>query len=167
MAYSLIHFFRAFSLRHYLTGGLFRSNEPTVALVLAAEQVTALVMRGPQVLGYENDLGNLPGRPPVPGSVRDVGPPVNRTFTSKLLGRWRARGAAQYVMLPELAVGDLYCNAHNVSSLRETDAQGLLESLTEEPRQVFGAWDETREFRWAVLSPGLRLCQAAFDGRDT
>ncbi|HEY0791979.1 MAG TPA: hypothetical protein VGD78_13020 [Chthoniobacterales bacterium] len=166
MAYSLIHFVRAFPLRYYLGGGLFRNGEPMVAVVLAAEQVSALVMCGPQVLGYEKGLDNLPDRPPVPGSVRDVGPSVSRTFTAKLLGRWRARGAAQYVMLPELAVGDLYCNAHSVSSLRENDAQSLLESLAEDPRQVFGAWDEIREFRWAVLSPGLKLCEGSFDARE-
>lgn len=163
MGYSLFHFLRHFPWKYYLSGGLFRANEPVIALILSPAQSPALVVRGRYALWYENDAAVMPDAPPLPESGLDTRLSSGRTFSTKLLARGRAKSPARYVLIPELTVNDLYCNVHRVDTLRESSAHVLLENLQEDPRQVFGAWDETRAFRWAILSTGLEPLHGSLD----
>ena len=105
----------------------------------------------------------MPDAPPSPESGLEPGPSSGRSFSTKLLARGRTKNPARYVLLPELTVNDFYCNVHRVDSLRESSTEVLLENLQEDPRQVFGAWDEPRTFRWAVLSTDLELLHGTLD----
>jgi hypothetical protein len=67
--------------------------------------------------------------------------------------------------VPDLTISDLYCNVHGTANLRELDVETLLESLYEDPRQVFGSWDESRQFRWEVFNSHLAAIQGSFDRR--
>lgn len=163
MGYSLVHFLRHFPWKYYLCGGLFRTNEPVIAVILSPAQSPALVTRGRHVLWYENDVAVMADRPPSPESGLEAGLSPGRSFSAKLLARGRTKNPARYVLLPELAVNDFYCNVHRVDGLRESSTEVLLESLQEDPRQVFGAWDEPRAFRWAILSTELELLQGTLD----
>jgi hypothetical protein len=167
MGYSLVHFLRHFPWKYYLCGGLFRAHEPVIAVILSPAQSPALVARGRRALWYEGDAAMMPDAPPAPESGLDSGLPAGRSFSAKLLARGRAKSPARYVLLPELAVNDFYCNVHRVDSLRESSAEGLLENLQEDPRQVFGAWDEARPFRWAILSTDLELLHGMLDRRHS
>jgi len=71
------------------------------------------------------------------------------------------------VLLPDCTVSDLYCNVHLVPNLRESTVEGILESLAEEPRQVIGAWDEARPFRWAVLDATLKPVTGHLEGKHS
>ncbi len=156
MEYSLSHFLRHFPWRHYLTGGLFCSGGPTVAVLTTSRASPALIMRGSQALWFEDDAAVLPDAPPAPAVDGEPAFGNGRSFTAKLLARGRAKGSARYLFLPELTANDFYCNVHGVANLPELSVEALLESLREDPRQVFGAWDETREFRWAIVSSELQ-----------
>ncbi|MBV8901821.1 MAG: hypothetical protein JOY92_17105 [Verrucomicrobia bacterium] len=165
MGYSLVHFLRHFPWKYYLSGGLFRTNEPVIAVILSPAQSPALVARGRYALWYENDVAMMPDAPPSPESGLDPGLSSGRSFSTKLLARGRAKSPARYVLLPELTVNDFYCNVHRVDALHESNAEVLLENLQEDPRQVFGAWDEARAFRWAVLSTDLEPLHGTLDRR--
>ncbi|MBV9490645.1 MAG: hypothetical protein JO069_13125 [Verrucomicrobia bacterium] len=166
MSYSLVHFLRHFPWKYYLSGGLFRFNQPTIAVMLGSKGAPALVTRGQDVLWYEDDLAAVPDGPPMPSPMpagRDAAVSAGRSFSAKLLARCRLKSPPRYVLLPELSVNDFYCNVHRVASLRESEVESLLENLQEDPRQVLGAWDEPRDFRWAVLSTDLSLLTGNLD----
>jgi hypothetical protein len=164
MGYSLTHYIRNFPLRYYLSGGLVRAEEPVVSFFLAPENSAVLLTRRHQVIGYESDIADLPDGPPIAGSVREtLG--VQRSFSSKLLARWRTKGSPRFIFAPDLGSYDFYCNVHSLSNLRELSAESLLEALQEEPRQVIGSWDESRSFRWAVFDSGLEALRGLFDRR--
>lgn len=167
MGYSLVHFLRHFPWKYYLCGGLFRANEPVIAVILSPAQSPALVARGRHALWYENDVAMIPDAPPAPESTLDTGLSSGRGFSTKLLVRGRVKNPARYVLLPELSVNDFYCNVHRADSLRESSAEVLLENLQEDPRQVFGAWDEARPFRWAILSTNLEPLHGTLDRRHS
>jgi hypothetical protein len=125
-----------------------------------------LLTRRQRVVAFEENIGKLPDAPPVPNksdpSVAGV-----RSFTSKLLARNRLRGKSELVLLADCTVNDLYCNVHLVPNLRESTVEGILESLAEEPRQVIGAWDEVRPFRWAVLDATLKPVTGHLEGKHS
>jgi hypothetical protein len=125
-----------------------------------------LLTRRQRVVAFEENIGELPDAPPVPNksdpSVAGV-----RSFTSKLLARNRLRGKSELVLLADCTVSDLYCNVHLVPNLRESTVEGILESLAEEPRQVIGAWDEVRPFRWAVLDATLKPVTGHLEGKHS
>ncbi|MBV8812980.1 MAG: hypothetical protein JO271_00695 [Verrucomicrobia bacterium] len=164
MKYSLTHYLRHFPLRYYLSGGLVATSEPMGVFFLSQKNSSVLISKGQRVIAFEEGIGDLTDAPPVPGRLDPAAVGV-RTFTSKLLSRNHSRGKAQLVLLPDCDVNDIYFNVHLVPNLREPTAEGLLESLGEEPRQVIGAWDETRSFRWAVLDANLRALSGRLDNR--
>src|SRR5947209_19993654 len=96
MGYSLVHFLRHFPCKYYLCGGLFRANEPVIAVILSPAQSPALVARGRHALWYENDTALMPDGPPSPESSLDPGLPSGRSFSTKLLARGRAKNPARY-----------------------------------------------------------------------
>ena len=166
MHYSFRHYLRHFPLRYYLSGGLFAPPEQVGVFFLSSRTCSVLLTRRQRVVAFEENVGALPDAPPVPGRS-DPGTPGVRSFTSKLLARNRLRGKAELLLLPDCTVSDLYCNVHLVPNLRESTVEGILESLAEEPRQVIGAWDEDRPFRWAVLDATLRPIAGHLEGKHS
>src|SRR5215469_2555728 len=164
MGYSLTHYIRNFPLRYYLSGGLVRAEEPVVSFFLAPENSAVLLTRRHQVVGYESDIADLPDGPPIAGSARETFG-VQRSFSAKLLARWRTKGSPGFIFAPDLGSYDFYCNVHSLGNLRELSAESLLEALQEEPRQVIGSWDESRSFRWAIFDSGLEPLRGLFDRR--
>jgi hypothetical protein len=155
MNYSFRHYLQHFPLRYYLSGGLFATSGQVGVFFLSSKNSSVLLTRRQWAVAFEDNIGNLPDAPPVPNRSDPSAAGV-RSFTSKLLARNRLRGKTELLLLPDSAVSDLYCNVHLVPNLRESTVEGILESLSEEPRQVIGAWDEDRLFRWAVLDATLK-----------
>jgi hypothetical protein len=162
MNYLLLHYLRNFPLRYYVAGGLVSRDEPSVLFFLSADAASVLVVRRRRAVAYEDKIGEIADHPPIP-----VGPiassPNTKAFTAKLFARNRLNGLPKIVLVPDFGAEDLYCNIHNVKNLRDYSVEGLLESLHEEPRQVIGAWDDTREFRWSVLGADLRPLSGRID----
>jgi hypothetical protein len=154
MGYSLLHYFRNFPLRYYTMGGLVSRNEPSVLFFVSSERASVLVVRGRRAVVYEDKIGEIADHPPIPGA-HGVPSSIAKTFTAKIFGRHRLRGLPKIGIVPDFGVEDLYCNVHNTKNLRDYSIEGLLESLYEEPRQVIGVWDDTRDFRWSVLGSDL------------
>jgi hypothetical protein len=162
MNYSLVHYLRNFPLRYYLAGGLLSRDEPGVLFFLSSGSASVLVSRRHRLVAYENKIGEIADHPPIPGVSR--GPtPIAKTFTAKLFARNRLRGLPKIALVPDFGAEDLYCNIHNTKNLRDHSIESLLESLHEEPRQVIGVWDETRDFRWSVLGPDLQEVSGRID----
>jgi hypothetical protein len=162
MNYLLVHYLRNFPLRYYVSGGLVSRDEPSVLFFLSADAASVLVVRRRRAVAYEDKIGEMADHPPIP-----VGPsassPTTKAFITKLFARNRLHGLPKIVLVPDFGAEDLYCNIHNVKNLRDYAVEGLLESLHEEPRQVIGVWDETREFRWSVLGADLRPLSGRID----
>jgi hypothetical protein len=166
MHYSFRHYLRHFPLRYYLSGGLFTAPEQIGVFFLSSKACSVLLTRRQRVVAFEENIGDLPDAPPIPNRS-DPGTAGVRSFTSKLLARNRLRGKAELLMLPDCTVSDLYLNVHLVPNLRESTVEGILESLSEEPRQVIGAWDEDRSFRWAVLDATLKPITGHLEGKHS
>ena len=166
MHYSFRHYLRHFPLRYYLSGGLFTTPEQIGVFFLSSKTCSVLLTRRQRVVAFEENIGDLPDAPPIPDKS-DPGTVGVRSFTSKLLARSRLRGKAELLLLPDCTVSDLYCNVHLVPNLRESTVEGILESLAEEPRQVIGAWDEDRPFRWAVLDATLKPIAGPLEGKHS
>jgi hypothetical protein len=162
MNYSLGHYLRNFPLRYYVTGGLLSRDEPGVLFFLSSGSASVLVSRHHRLIAYENKIGEIPNHPPIPGVVGGTAPTA-KTFTAKLFARNRLRGLPKIALVVDLSAEDLYCNIHNTKNLRDHSIESLLESLQEEPRQVIGVWDETRDFRWSVLGPDLQRVSGRID----
>ena len=153
MIFSTRHFLQNFPWRYYLSGGLFRPSAQVV-FHLSTDYSAVFLAREGRSAGFESAVGTLPDAPPILGeSVEPVA--VGRSFTARLLSRWRLHGVPQFVLLPDLRPSDFYCNVHQSNGLRENTVTGLIESLQEDPKQVIGTWDETRPFRWSVLDTDL------------
>src|SRR5262249_11878020 len=164
MGYSLIRYLKNLPLAYYLKGGFIQMRGPTISLLLSPQQSAALVCRSHRAQGFESEIANLPDAPP----VNDVDSGIafaSRSFSQKLLTRSRARGVPRFIFVPDLATNDLYCNVHSVPNLRELSIETLLESLNEDPRQVFGSWDESRKFRWEVFNSELDRVRGIFERR--
>jgi hypothetical protein len=164
MGYSLIRYLKNLPLRYYIKGGFTQMRGPTISLFLSTQESAALICRGHRAHGFEAEIMNLPDAPPVNG-VDSGMVSANRSFSDKLLTRSRAKGVPRFVFVPDLATIDLYCNVHSVANLRELNVETLLESLDEDPRQVFGSWDESRKFRWEVFNSHLEGVQGGFERR--
>src|SRR6516165_12680916 len=164
MGYSLIGYLKNLPLAYYLKGGFTQMRGPTISLFLSSQQSAALVCRGHRAQGFELQIANLPDAPPVIGMDSGIAA-ASRSFSQKLLTRTRARGVPRFIFVPDLAASDLYCNVHSVANLRELSIENLLESLNEDPRQVFGSWDESRKFRWEVFDSQLERVRGAFEKR--
>jgi len=164
MGYSLIGYLKNLPLAYYLKGGFTQMRGPTISLFLSSQQSAALVCRGHRAQGFELQIANLPDAPPVIGMDSGIAA-ASRSFSQKLLTRTRARGVPRFIFVPDLAASDLYCNVHSVANLREMSIENLLESLNEDPRQVFGSWDESRKFRWEVFDSQLERVRGAFEKR--
>ena len=95
MGYSLVHFLHHFPWKYYLCGGLFRANEPVIAVILSPAQSPALVARGRYALWYEDDVAMIPDAPPSPESGLDASAPPGRSFSTKLLPRMSFGVSAQ------------------------------------------------------------------------
>jgi hypothetical protein len=162
MNYSLVHYLRNFPLHYYVAGGLLSRDEPGVLLFLSSGFASVVVSRRHRLVAYEDKIGEIPDHPPIPGAPS--GPtPAGKTFTAKLFARSRLRGLPKIALVPDLSGEDFYCNIHNTKNLRDRSIESLLENLHEEPRQVIGIWDETRDFRWSVLGPGLQEVSGRID----
>src|SRR5260221_1010625 len=166
MNYSFRHYLRHFPLRYYLSGGLFTTSEQVGVFFLSPKTSSVLLARRQRVVAFEENIGDLPVGSPGP---KKPGPSSTgvRAITSKALARNRFRGKGEVVLLPDLPVRDLYCNLHLVPNPRESTVEGILESLAEEPRQVIGAWDEDRPFRWAVLDALLKPVTGHLEGKHS
>jgi hypothetical protein len=162
MNYSLVHYLRNLPLRYYLTGGLLSRDEPGVLFFLSTGSAAVLVSRRHRLIGYEKKIDEIADHPPIPG-VSSGPAPTAKTFTAKLFARNRLHGLPRIALVADLSAEDLYCNIHNTRNLRDHSIESLLESLHEEPRQVIGVWDETRDFRWAALGPGLQEVSGRID----
>jgi hypothetical protein len=162
MNHSLVHYFRNFPLRYYIAGGLLSRDEPSVLFFLSSDAASVLVIRRRWPVAYEDKIGEIADHPPIPGLPRALAT-ITKTFAAKLLARNRLHGLPKLILVPDFAAEDLYCNIHNTRNLRDYSVEGLLESLHEEPRQVIGVWDDTREFRWSVLSSDLREVTGRID----
>ncbi|HET9374455.1 MAG TPA: hypothetical protein VFO40_05750 [Chthoniobacterales bacterium] len=162
MNYSLVHYLRNLPLRYYLAGGLLSRDEPGVLFFLSTSSASVLVSRRHRLIAYENKIGEIADHPPIPG-VPSGPAPIARTFTAKLIARNRLHGLPKIALVADLSAEDLYCNIHNTRNLRDHSIESLLESLHEEPRQVIGVWDETRDFRWAVLGSDLQEVSGRID----
>ena len=162
MDYSLVHYLRNFPLRYYVTGGLMSRDEPSVLFFLPTEPASVIVVRRRRAVAYEDKIGEMADHPPIPASpgARSA---LAKTFIARLFTRNRLRGIPKITLVPDFGVEDLYCNIHNTKNLRDYSIEGLLESLHEEPRQVIGVWDETREFRWSVLGSDLQEVSGRID----
>ncbi len=145
-----------------MAGGLVSQDEPIVLFFLSSEAASVVVVRRHRAAAYEDKIGEIADHPPIPTTPRGSSP-VAKAFTAKLFARNRLHGSPKIVLVPDFGVEDLYCNMHNTKNLRDYSVEGLLESLHEEPRQVIGAWDDTREFRWSVLGPNLREIKGPID----
>jgi hypothetical protein len=164
MGYSLIHYLKNLPLHFYLKGGFAQIRGPTISLLLSTKESAALICRGHQAHGFESQIGNIPDAPLVNGI--DLGVvSASRSFSEKLLARSRTKGVPRFIFVLDLGSSDLYCNVHNVGNLRELNVETLLESLNEDPRQVFGSWDESRRFRWGVFNSQLEAIQGIFERR--
>jgi hypothetical protein len=166
MKYSLVHYLRNFPLRYYATGGLFSHNEPVALFFLSAKAASVLVARNQRALAYEDKIDEVADHPPIPAAPSPLASGT-KTFINRFFARNRLRGLPRMVLVPDFGTEDLYCNIHNTKNLRDYSVEGLLESLAEEPRQVIGAWDESREFRWSVLSTDLKPLIGRIDRRHT
>ena len=162
MKYSLVHYFRNFPLRYYMAGGLLSRDEPSVLFFLSSDSASVLVIRRRCPVAYEDKIGEIADHPPIPGLARALAT-ITKTFAAKLFARNRLHGLPKLALVPDFAAEDLYCNIHNTRNLRDYSVEGLLESLHEEPRQVIGVWDDTREFRWSVLSSDLQEVTGRID----
>jgi hypothetical protein len=166
MHYTFRHYLRHFPLRYYLSGGLFATPEQVGVFFLSSKACSVLLTQRQRVVAFEENIGDLPDAPPML-SRPDPGTATVRSFTSKLLSRNRLRGKTELLLLPDCTVNDLYFNVHLVPNLRESSVEGILESLAEEPRQVIGAWDEDRPFRWAVLDAMLKPIAGQLEGKHS
>jgi hypothetical protein len=166
MHYTFRHYLRHFPFRYYLSGGLFATPEQVGVFFLSSKACSVLLTRRRRVVAFEENIGDLPDAPPIL-SRSDSGTAGVRSFTSKLLTRNRLRGKTELLLLPDCTVNDLYFNVHLVPNLRESTVEGILESLAEEPRQVIGAWDEDRPFRWAVLDATLKPIAGHLEGKHS
>jgi hypothetical protein len=168
MSYSLVHYLQNFPFRYYVTGGLVSRGEPVALFFLSAKAASVLVMRCRRAVAYEDKIEEVAHHPPIPSSP-SVGAlsSTSRTFTNKLFARSHLSGMPKIVLVPDFGAEDLYCNIHNTKNLRDYSVEGLLESLMEEPRQVIGVWDETREFRWSVLGANLQPVSGRIDRHHT
>jgi hypothetical protein len=155
MNYSLVHYLRNFPLRYYVAGGLLSRDEPSVLFFLSSDTASVLVIRGRCPVAYEDKIGEITDHPPIPGTPGALAP-TTKTFAAKLFARNRLHGLPKITLVPDFGAEDLYCNIHNTKNLRDYSVEGLLESLHEEPRQVIGVWEDTRDFRWSVLSSDLQ-----------
>jgi hypothetical protein len=164
--YSLVHYLRNFPLRYYLAGGLFSRDEPGVLFFLSSDSASVLVTRRHRLIAYESKISEIADHPPIPG-VPSAPAPIAKTFTAKLFARNRLHGPPRIALVADLCAEDLYCNIHNTKNLRDHSIESLLESLHEEPRQVIGVWDETRDFRWSVLGPDLQEVSGRIDRRHS
>jgi hypothetical protein len=164
MGYSLIHYLRNLPLRYYLKGGFTQLLGPTISLFLSSKESAALICRGHRAHGFESEIANLSDAPPLHGVDLGIAS-ANRSFSEKLLTRSRSKGVPRFIFVPDLGSSDLYCNVHNVANLRELNVETLLESLNEDPRQVFGSWDESRRFRWGIFNSQLEAVQGVFEKR--
>jgi hypothetical protein len=162
MKYSLLHYLRNFPLRYYVAGGLLSRDEPSVLFFLSSDSASVLVTRHRSPVAYEDKIGEISDHPPVPGLPREIAA-ITKTFTAKLFARNRLHGFPRFAVVPDFGAEDLYCNIHNTKNLRDYSIEGLLESLHEEPRQVIGVWDDTRDFRWSVLSSSLQEATGRID----
>ena len=162
MNYPLVHYLRNFPLRYYVSGGLIARDEPSLLFFLSADATSVLVVRRGRAVAYEDKIGEMADHPPIP-----VGPGASsitaKTFMVKLFARYRLHGSPKIVLVPDFGAEDFYCNIHNVKNLRDYSVEGLLESLHEEPRQVIGVWDDTREFRWSILGADLQPVSGRID----
>lgn len=166
MNYSLVHYVRNFPLRYYAAGGLLPRDEPSVLFFLSSDTASVLVIRRRCPVAYEDKVGEIADHPPIPGLPRVLGT-ITKAFAAKLFARNRLHGRPKLTLVPDFAAEDLYCNIHNTRNLRDYSVEGLLESLHEEPRQVIGVWDDTREFRWSVLSSDLQEVTGPIDRNHT
>jgi len=166
MHYTFRHYLRHFPLRYYLSGGLFATPDQVGVVFLSSKTCSVLLTRRRRVVAFEENIGDLPDAPPILGRL-DPGTAGVRSFMSKLSARNRLRGKTELLLLPDCTVNDLYFNVHLVPNLRESTVEGILESLAEEPRQVIGAWDEDRPFRWAVLDATLRPITGHLEGKHS
>ncbi len=162
MNYSLVHYLRSFPLRYYLAGGLVSRDEPSVLFFLSSDVASVLIVRHRRAVAYEDKIGEIADRPPIPAAP-GASSSSAQPFTAKLLARNRLRGMPKIVLVPDFRIEDIYCNIHNANNLRDYSIEGLLESLHEEPRQVIGVWDDTREFRWSVLGSDLQEVSGRID----
>jgi hypothetical protein len=162
MSYSVVHYLRNFPLRYYLTGGLVSRSQPVALFFLSAEASCVLVMRRRRATAYEDKVEEVVDHPPIP-SLPNALPSTGKAFTTKLFARSHLSGKPKIVLVPDFGAEDLYCNIHNTKNLRDYSVEGLLESLTEDPRQVIGVWDETRQFRWSVLGANLQSVSGRID----
>lgn len=162
MNYSLVHYLRNFPLRYYVSSGLVSQEEPGVLFFLSADAASVLVVRRRRAVAYEDKIGEIADHPPIPGAPRAPSA-ISKAFTAKLFVRNRLRGLPKITLVPDFGAEDLYCNIHNTKNLRDYSTESLLESLHEEPRQVIGVWDDTREFRWSVLSSDLQEVSGHID----
>jgi len=166
MSYSLGHYLRNFPIRYYLAGGLISRDEPGVLFFLSTEAASVLVVRRRRPIAYENKIDEVVDHPPIPGVGATLSS-VARAFTAKLLARNRLHGSPRIILVPDFGTEDLYCNIHNAENLRDYSIEELLASLHEEPRQVIGAWDDPREFRWSVLGANLQEVSGRIDRQHT
>jgi hypothetical protein len=162
MNYSLVHYFRNLPLRYYVAGRLLPRDEPSVLFFLSSGSASVLVIRRHCPIAYEDKIDEIADHPPIPG-VASGPAPLAKTFIAKLFARNRLRGLPKITLVPDLGAEDLYCNIHNTKNLRDYSVEGLLESLHEEPRQVIGVWDDTRDFRWSVLGSNLQAVSGRID----
>jgi hypothetical protein len=162
MNYSLVHYFRNFPLRYYVSSGLVSRDEPGVLFFLSSDVASVLVVRRHRAVAYEDKIGEIADHPPIPAAPAAPSS-IGKAFTAKLFARNRIRGLPKITLVPNFGVEDLYCNIHNTKNLRDYSIEGLLESLHEEPRQVIGVWDDTREFRWSVLGADLQEVSGRID----
>src|SRR4051812_49247684 len=149
MHYSLAHYLRNVPARYYMSGGLVSREEPEVLFFLSLDAASVLVVRRRRAVAYEDKIDEIADHPPIPGAGGALSA-VSKAFTAKLFARNRLHGSPKIILVPDFGPEDLYCNIHNTKNLRDYSIEGLLESLHEEPRQVIGVWDDTREFRWSV-----------------
>jgi hypothetical protein len=152
-------FLREMPLKHYLAGGFWSTREPTLAFFIGREQVQALAAGGRGGVGYESSLEKDSDAPPFAGGQSNPSPGAksSRTLSRKLTSRYRLRRNVKHLFIVDADKKDQFFSVDTLERLRQKSVTSALEEMHENPQQVFGNWDESTPFRWAIVDKELRL----------
>ena len=152
-------FLREMPLKYYLSGGFWSTKEPTLAFFIGREQVQALAAGSRGGVGYESSLEKDSDAPPLAGGQSNLTPSgkPSRTLSRKLTSRYRLRRNVKHLFIVDADKKDQFFSVDTLERLRQKSVTSALEEMHENPQQVFGNWDDSAPFRWAIVDKELTL----------
>src|SRR3974377_1142529 len=151
-------FLREMPVRHYLTGGLWSTKEPTLAFFIGQEKIEALVAGVRGGVGYEGCLEKDNDAPPLAsGQSSLANGTVSRTLSRKLTSRYRLRKNVKHLFVVDAEKKDRFFGVNTLERLRQKSVSAALEEMHENPQQIFGSWPDQTPFRWAILNREMSL----------